>query len=219
MSETERRLQHLTNQLLEGKPEEARQSTNAALAQGATVNDVLDALVDAVNIIVDLYDVGEYDQNRVLAVENSVNSCLQVIEDQLQRSEGKFKVNATTGPVGLKVGNLLSIAVSAALRSVGIHSVHLGKTQTPLELLRNSEELGADLVVPLLSGEGVEEQLRVFLEAVERGGYKMKFEIIPVAPGLPADFQTTVSVARNSSEAISKATEWALKRRNLTASK
>ncbi len=212
MSGIEQRLQLLTNALLEGKAEEARQNTNAALATGSNANEILDALVDAINIVVDLHEVGEYDQSRVLAVENAATACLQVIEEKLAVSESRFNLKATTGPVGLKAGNLLSMAVSASLRSVGFRSINLGKSQTPLELLRNSEELGADLVVPLLSGDAVEEQLRNFIEALERGGFKAKFEVIPVAPGLPELFQSSIAIARNSSEAISKATEWALRR-------
>ncbi len=204
----------MTNTLLAGNADEVRQSTHAALAQGSTANDVLDALVEAVNIIVDLHDVGEYDQSKLAAAENAVASCLQVIEDRLEKSEGKFNIKATTGPVGLKAGSLLSMAVSAVLRSVGFRSISLGKTQTALELLRNSEEQGADLVVPLLSSEGVEEQLRSFTEEFERGGFRTKFEVIPVAPGLPETVQPSVTIARNSGEAISKATEWALKRRS-----
>jgi methanogenic corrinoid protein MtbC1 len=204
----------LTNALLAGKPEEVRQSTHAALAQGSTANDVLDALVEAVNIIMDLNGVGEYDQDRLAAAENAVSSCLQVIEDRLEKSEDKFSIKASTGPVGLKAGSLLSVAVSAALRSVGFRCVSLGKSQTSLELLRNSEELGVELVVPLLSGEGVEEQLQSFTEELERGGFKTKFEVIPVAPGLPETVRTTIMIARNSGEAISKATEWALRRQS-----
>jgi len=216
LSEVQQRLQQLTTALLSGKTEEARQSTNAALAVGSTANDVLDTLVDAVNIIIGLYEVGEYDQVRVTTVEGAVNSCLQTIEDRLAIAEKKFNIKATTGPVGLKAGNLLSLAVSASLRSVGFRSVNLGKSQTPLEILRNSEELGADLVVPLLSGERVEEQLQSFMEAVERGGFRTKFEVIPVAPGLPETIETSITLARNSGEAISKATEWALRRSKAT---
>jgi methanogenic corrinoid protein MtbC1 len=212
LSEVQQKLQQLTTALLSGKAEDARQSTNAALALGSTSNEILDALIDAVNIIIGLHELGEYDQDRLAAVETAVNSCLQTIEDQLALAEKKFDIKATTGPVGMKAGNLLSIAVSASLRSVGFRSVNLGKSQTPLEILRNSEELGADLVVPLLSGEGVEGQFQTFIEALERGGFKTKFEVIPVAPGLPETVETSINVARNSGEAISKATQWALKR-------
>lgn len=216
LSDIEPKIQLLTNALLAGRAEEVRQSAFAALAQGSTPNEILDALVDAANIAADLCEVGEYDQERVAAVENAVGSGLQVIEDRLAVAEGKFNLKATTGPIGLKAGNLVSMAVSASLRSVGFRSVNLGKSQTPLELLRNSEELGADLVVPLLSGEEVETQLQNFIEALERGGFKTKFEVIPVAPGLPETVQASVVIARNSSEAISRATEWALRRQTRT---
>jgi methanogenic corrinoid protein MtbC1 len=212
MSEVQQKIQQLTAALLTGKGEEARQSTNAALAQGSTPNEILDTLVDAVNIIVGLRELGEYNQEKVVALEGAVNSCLQAIEDRLALAEKRFNLKATTGPVGMKAGNLLSMAMSASLRSVGFHSVNLGKSQTPLEILRNSEELGADLVVPLLSAEGVEGQLQSFTEALERGGFKTKFEVIPVAPGLPETVVTSINVARNSGEAISKATEWGLRR-------
>jgi hypothetical protein len=97
--------------------------------------------------------------------------------------------------------------------------MNLGKTQTALDLLRNSEELGADLVIPLLAREDVEGQLRGLKEAIDRGGFKLRFEIIPVAPGLPEGTTFPLSAVRNSSEAISKATEWALRKRTMRLDK
>jgi methanogenic corrinoid protein MtbC1 len=212
LSEIDQRLQQLTNAVLAGKADEARQSTYAALAQGSTKNDILDAVAEAVNIIIDLNDVEEYDHEKLGLVEGAVNSSLHVIEDKLAASEGKFNLKATVGPVGLKAGSLLSLAVSNALRSIGFHVTNLSKTKTPLELLRNSEELGADLVIPLLAREDVEGQLRTFLEEIERGGFKTKFEIVPVAPGLSGPVPSPIYVARDFGEAISRATEWALKK-------
>ena len=213
MSDIEQRLQQLTNSILAGKADEVRQGTYATLALGGTRNDILDAAIEAVNIIVDLHDVGEYDIDRLTSIENAVGSCLQVLEDKLAVSQNRFNVKATIGPLGLKAGNLLSLAVCAALRSVGFDAVSLSKTQTPLDLLRNSEELGADLVIPLLAHEDVESQLRRLLEEVDRGGFKAKFEIIPLAYGLPDVARFPLFVARNPTEAISRATEWALKKR------
>ena len=212
MSEVEQRLQQLTNAVLAGNEEEARQSTFAALARGCTTNDVLDAIVEAVNIVVDLHDVGEYDQEKLGTAEGAVNSSLRVIEEKLATTEGRFNLKATVGPVGLKAGGLMSCAVSAILRSVGFRAMNLSKTQTALELLRNSEELGADLVIPLLPSEGVEGHLRSFVGEIERGGFKTKFEIIPVAPGLSGEVEFRLPIARNSSEAISKAMEWAIRK-------
>jgi methylmalonyl-CoA mutase cobalamin-binding subunit len=102
--------------------------------------------------------------------------------------------------------------LSAVLRSAGFKAISLGKTQTPLDILRNSEELGVALVVPLLPSEGIDAHLRSFVEEVERGGFKTKFEIILVAPGLAGETPLLFKVARDSGEVISKATEWALKR-------
>ena len=144
----------------------------------------------------------------------SAHPC-RVLEDRLTVSQGRFRLKATVGPLGLKAGDLLSMVVCASLRSIGFHAITLNKTQTPLDLLRNSEELGADLVIPLLAHEDVEGQLRGLMEEVDRGGFKTRFEIIPVASRLPRVGEYSLSVARNSGEAISKATEWALKRRVL----
>ena len=215
MSGIEQRLQQLTNSILEGKADEARQGTYATMALGGTRNDVLDALIEAVDITVDLHDVGEYDSDRLASVERAVGSCLQVLEDTLATAQSRFNLKATIGPLGLKAGNLLSLAVCAALRSVGFDAVSLSKTQTPLDLLRNSEELGAALVIPLLAREDVEPQLRSLLEEIEKGGFKSKFEIIPLAHGLPDVAQFPLFVARNPAEAISRATEWALKKQAL----
>jgi methanogenic corrinoid protein MtbC1 len=213
LSEIEQRLQQLTNAVLAGKADEARENTYAALARGGTRSDVLDAVAEAVNIIVDLCEVGEFEPDRLTSAENAVSSCLHVLEDGLAASQSRFNIKATVGPLGLKAGGLLSLAICAALRSIGFDAINLSKTQTPLDLLRNSEELAADLVIPLLAREDVEGQLRGFLEEIERGGFKTKFEIIPVASGLPDVARFPLYVAGNSSEAISRAMEWALRKR------
>ena len=200
---------------MEGKADEVRQGTYATIALGGTRNDILDAVMEAANITVALNDVGEYDFDRLASVERAVDSCLQVLEDRLATAQKKFKVKATIGPVGLKAGNLLSLAVCAALRSVGFDATSLSKTQTPLDLLRNSEELGADLVIPLLAREDVEPQIRLLLEEIDKGGFKTKFEIIPLVHGLPDVARFSLFVARNPAEAISRATEWALKKQTL----
>ena len=214
LSEKEQRAQQLTKALFSGKIDEARQSTYAALGRGNTNREVLDALLEAVSIVADLHEVGEYDQARVAATESAVNSCLQVLEDWLAKSQGRFGLKVTIGPVGLKAGGVMSVALSAALRSAGFHSTSLGKTKTALELLRNSEELGADIVIALLPDEGVEGQVRSFAEEVERGGFKGRFEVILLAPGLPSEVQSPLALARNSGEAITKATEIALKKQS-----
>ena len=212
LTEKEQSLQQLTSALLAGKADEARQNTYAALGRGNTNGELLDAIIEATNIVADLHEVGQYDQRKLAAVENSVSACLQVLEDWLAKSQGRFGVKVTVGPVGVKAGALASLALSAAFRSAGFQSTSLGKTQTALDLLRNSEELGANLVIPMFPAEGVDEHLRNFADELERGGFRNKFEAIPIAPGLSESVDSTFMIARNSGEAISKATEWALRK-------
>ena len=211
MTETEPNLQDLTSALLAGNADEAKQKAYAALAKGSKQTEILDAIVEAVNIVCDLQELGQYDQTKMASQESSVTSCLQILEEWLAKSEGRFNVKVTVGPVGLKSGALSSLALSASLRSVGLRSISLGKTQTALDLLRNSEELNVDLVIPMLTGDG-DASLQNFTEAYQRGGFKNKFEVIPIAAGTTESVQG-MTVARNSSEAISKATEWAMRKK------
>jgi methanogenic corrinoid protein MtbC1 len=212
LTEKEQSLQQLTSALLGGTVDEARRNAYAALGRGNTNGELLDAIIEATNIVVDLHEVGQYEHGKLAAVENSVSACLQVLEDWLAKLEGRFGVKVTVGPVGVKAGALASLVLSAAFRSAGFLSTSLGKTQTPLDLLRNSEELGAELVIPLIPEDGVDQHLRDFQGELERGGFNSKFEVIPIAPGLPEKVETTLTIARNSAEAISKATEWALRK-------
>jgi methanogenic corrinoid protein MtbC1 len=214
LSELEQRLQNLTKAVVSGNVDEARLSTYAALARGGTTVEILDAVVEAVNILVDLHEVGEYDQARLSLSEDAASTSLHAIEDRLAKTEGKLNLKVTVGPVGLKAGYLLALVLAATLRTVGFEAVCLSKTQTALDLLRNSEESGADLVIPLFGSDDSEGQLRTFAENIDRGGFKSKFEVIPVTSSLPEGFQTNMRVAKNSNEAIRKATEWALKKRS-----
>jgi len=210
LTEKEDALRELTSALLAGNGEEAKQRAYGALAKGNNEREVLDAVVEAVNITSDLQELEQYDKAKIAFVEAAVNASLQSLEEWLVKSERRFDVKVTVGPVGHKTGALLALALSASLRSIGFHSTNLGKTQTALDLLRNSEELDSDLVIPILP-ENDDEHLRSFEESYERGGFKNKFEIIAIAPGLSEDFGGNLTIARNSEEAISKATQWALR--------
>jgi len=209
LTESEERLQHLTNAVSMGDPEQTRQKTNAALAK-ATANEVLDAVIEGVNILLDLNELGGADQTRLEGAESAINSCLQLLEPTISASEGKFDFTATVGPIGLEWGRLLSMSLAALLRSVGLHASTL-KTNTALELLRNSEELGADLVLPLLPKEDLEAQLLNLKGEAERGGFTSKFHIIPVIRGQSGSPSSFFAVATNVDEAVSKALEWAIK--------
>jgi len=210
LPEKEEALRELTSAVLAGKSDDSKQRAYAALAKGNNEREVLDAVVEAVDIMTDLQELGQYDQAKITAVETAVGSGLQALEGWLVKSEGRFGVKVTVGPVGLKTGALLALALSASLRAVGFRSTTLGKTQTALDLLRNSEELDSNLVIPILPDNGAE-HLRSFAEAYERGGFKNKFDVIPIAPGLPENVHSNLVIARNAEEAISKATQWALK--------
>ena len=211
LTEKEDSLQQLTNALLTGKSDETKLRAYAAIKKGNNEREILDAVVEVVNIISDLQEVNQFDQPKIASLESAVNTCLQVLEEWLSKSEGRFGLMVTVGPVGLKTGLLSSLALSASLRAIGFRSTNLGKTQTALDLLRNSEELDADLVIPILPADGTE-HLLAFAEAYERGGFKNKFEIISIAPGTPENLHSTLTIAQNAEEAISKATQWAIKK-------
>jgi methanogenic corrinoid protein MtbC1 len=168
--------------------------------------------MEAVDILFDLNEIGGTDQSRLMAAETALNSSLDALHDELIEREKRLGMIATVGPVGLKAGSLMATATSALLRSAGFQCYCLGKTQTPLELLRNSEELGAKLVVPMLSSEDVEQQMRNLVDEIQRGGFKSKFLIIPIVPGLAEDAKLPMHATKNSGEAISEALRWAHQR-------
>ena len=210
MTECDQRLQQLTNAVLAGDPEQTRQKTNAALAK-ATPNEVLDAVIEGVNILLDLNELGGADPNRLTGAEGAINACLQILEPIINKSERKFDFTATVGPIGLEWGHLLSMTLAAVLQSVGLNASTLNKTKTALELLRNSEELGADIVLPLLPKEDVEAQLSSLKDEIDRGGFSNRFHVIPVGRNLPDTVDSPLNVAKNVDEAVSKALEWAIK--------
>ena len=211
MTEVEQRLQEVTSSVLSGNSEQARQKSYFALAKGATPNDVIDAVIEAVNILLDLNEVGGLDQLRITNAERALSSCLQTLEETLLSSESRFDAKAAVGPVGLEWGHLLAAVIAASLRSAGFYTTTLGKTKTALELFRNSEELGAELVFPLLPREDSEMQLTRLKDEIDRGGFANKFMVIPIAPGLGQNAVTPLYAATNADEAITKAVEWALR--------
>jgi methanogenic corrinoid protein MtbC1 len=211
LTEIEQLLQEITGSVLSGNSEQARQKSYLSITRGAKANDVIDAVIEAVNILLDLNEVGGLDQLKITNAEGAMSSSLQTLEETLAASESRFDVKAAVGPVGLELGHLLATVIAASLRSAGFHTATLGKTKTALELFRNSEELGADLVLPLLPREDAEKQLTSLKDEIERGGFANKFMVIPVAPGVGQSVTMPLHAATNADEAISKAVEWALR--------
>ena len=212
MTEKNQYLQQLIQAIVSGKAELARQSTYGSLTKGGSLNDVLDSIMEAVDILFDLNEIGGTDQGRLTAAESALNSSLDALHDELNESEKRLNMKATVGPVGLRAGSLMSIATSALLRSAGFQCFSLSKTQTPLELLRNSEELGANLVVPMLSNEDVEQRMSSLVDEIQRGGFKSKFLVIPIVLGLPEHMKLPLHAMKNSGEAVSEALRWAHQR-------
>jgi len=212
LTENNQYLQQLIHAILSGKADLARQSTYGSLTRGGSLNDVLDSILEAVEILFDLNEIGGTDQPRLSAAENAVNSSLDALHEKLVEREKRLNMIATVGPIGLGAGSLMSIATSALMRSAGFQCSSLSKTQTPLELLRNSEELGANLVVPMLSSEDIEPRIQNLVDEIERGGFKSKFFVIPIILGLQENLRLPLHVVKNSGEAVSEALQWAHKR-------
>jgi methanogenic corrinoid protein MtbC1 len=215
LTESDQCLQNVTLAIVSGKAEEARKNTYASLAKGSSVNEVLDVVLEAANILFDLTEIGEADQSKLLAAEAAISSSLDAVQNKLSETEKTLGLKATVGPIELDSGHLFSLATSALLRSAGFQCVRLGKTKTPLELLRNSEELGANLVIPLLSVREVESKIKTLVEEIDRGGFRSKFAVVPVILGLEEDLELPIHVVRNSGELLSEALQLARKRKKL----
>jgi len=143
-------LRELTNAIVKGDIWATEHAARRLMEKEHPVTTTLDAIVDATNIVNDLYNIGEYDRSNVTASSRATLAALQVLEPQLSIEESKGIGKVVVGCIPEDALEFDMPVVSSVLRAAGFKTLNLPTAVTYENLTIVASQNQCDLVVLLV---------------------------------------------------------------------
>ncbi len=153
---SEDKSKHLTEMILKGDHENAARLAAEIAHKGLETNDIVDAISDAMNIVVDLHEVERYSIEQVENCERAAEGALQAIRPKIRveqsRISGKVMVTSLQGdPHNFDKTLLLTM-----LEIGGFSALDGGEERSPEEIADRVSTMKPDiLAVPLVTPAAV----------------------------------------------------------------
>lgn len=171
----------LSDAILRGDVETAEAKAKILAQYAEDPTEALDDLYDAFRTAESLHALGEYDEQRFAASASAARASLDVLKSSLIPKQTRFTARISVGPVS--GGNDVMSSIMAAMLAAAGHQVtDLSRATTPKELLRNAEQSGAELLIVSFDEQTVA-LAREFVNELESGGFRNKFDVIAFVRG------------------------------------
>jgi methanogenic corrinoid protein MtbC1 len=204
----------LSDAIVRGDVETAEAKAKILAQYAENPTEALDDLYDAFRTAESLHALGEYDEERFAASASAARASLDVLKSSLTPKQTRFTARICVGPVS--GGNDVMSSIMAAMLAAAGHQVtDLSRATTPKELLRNAEQSAAELLIVSFD-EQTATEAREFVNELESGGFRNKFDVIAFVRGSES---TTVEpssfafVAHDPLGLLSRTTEFLIRSR------
>ena len=147
---SEQTLRELTNAIVKGDILATGHAARRLMEKEHPVTATLDAIVDASNIVNDLYNIGEYDRSNVTASSRATLAALQVLDPQLSIGESKGTGKVVVGCIAEDALEFDMPVASSVLRAAGFKTINLPRAVTYENLTSIASQNQCDLVVLLI---------------------------------------------------------------------
>jgi len=147
---SEQTLRELTNAIVKGDILATGHAARRLMEKEHPVTATLDAIVDASNIVNDLYNIGEYDRSNVTASSRATLAALQVLDPQLSIEESKGIGKVVVGCIPEDALEFDMPVASSVLRAAGFKTINLPRAVTYENLTSIASQNQCDLVVLLI---------------------------------------------------------------------
>lgn len=140
----------LTNAIVKGDSLATEDLAKLLVERKSSVTQALDAVVDAMNIVNDLFSIGECDHSKVSASSSATLAALEVFEPLLSVEEGKAIGTVVLGCIPDDSVGVDKAIASSVLRAAGLKTLSLPATVTYENLTSIANQNQCDLVVLLI---------------------------------------------------------------------
>jgi methanogenic corrinoid protein MtbC1 len=184
----------LTEMILKGEDQDAARIAGEIAVGRTETNDIVDAISETMNIVVDLHEVDRYTVQQVESCERAAESALNAIRPGLKveqrRISGRVMVTSLHGDPHRFDKTLLL----AMLEMGGFSALDGGEELSPEEIVRNVKAEKPDvLAIPLVTPTAVNDLMRTRSLLANSG---VKTKLVTYGRGvakLPSDSQFTAA--------------------------
>ena len=143
---------HLTDMILKGDEEQAAQSAEKIYHHKGDVNDIVDTISDAMNIVADLHEVERYSIEQVESAERAAEKALQAIRPNLRVEQTKVSGRVMVASLERDPHSFDKTLLLAMLEIGGFTPLDGGDDLSPRDVVDKVEELKPDvLAIPLVT--------------------------------------------------------------------
>ncbi len=166
-------LERIRNAVVNGDVETAKEGVKKGLEANIPAKELLNALLEGMNIVGDLFDKGEYFLPQVMLAADAMTESIKILEPELTKggeatSAGKVVIGTIEGDIHDIGKNLVAIM----LRGNGFEVYDLGKDVPAEEFIKKAKEVSADIIaVSALMSTTTPGQKKVVEAAKEEGIY------------------------------------------------
>ena len=149
-SETE--MKHLTEMILKGDEEQAARSAEELSRERTEVNDLVDAISDAMNIVADLHEVERYSVEQVERCERAAERALAALRPKIRVEQTRISGRVMVASLKDDPHSFDKTLLMAMLEIGGFTPLDGGSEMSPQEIVQKIGELEPDiLAVPLVT--------------------------------------------------------------------
>ena len=149
-SETE--MKHLTEVILKGDEEQAARSAEEMSRERTEVNDLVDTISDAMNIVADLHEVERYSVEQVERCERAAERALAALRPKIRVEQTRISGRVMVASLKDDPHSFDKTLLMAMLEIGGFTPLDGGSEMSPQEIVQKVGELEPDiLAVPLVT--------------------------------------------------------------------
>jgi len=149
-SETE--MKHLTEMILKGDEEQAARSAEELSRERTEVNDLVDTISDAMNIVADLHEVERYSVEQVERCERAAERALAALRPKIRVEQTRISGRVMVASLKDDPHSFDKTLLMAMLEIGGFTPLDGGSEMSPQEIVQKVGELEPDiLAVPLVT--------------------------------------------------------------------
>ena len=149
-SETETK--HLTEMILKGDEEQAARSAAEMSRERTEVNDLVDTISDAMNIVADLHEVERYSVEQVERCERAAERALAALRPKIRVEQTRISGRVMVASLKDDPHSFDKTLLMAMLEIGGFTPLDGGSEMSPQEIVQKIGELEPDiLAVPLVT--------------------------------------------------------------------
>jgi methanogenic corrinoid protein MtbC1 len=182
----------LTEVILKGEEQDAARIAGEIASGNTQTNDLVDAISETMNIVVDLHDVERYTVQQVESCERAAESALNAIRPGLKVEHRKIKGRVMVTSLHGDPHTFDKTLLLTMLELGGFSALDGGEELSPEEVVRNVKSLKPDvLAIPLVTASAVNDLLRTRSLLANSG---VKTKLVTYGRGvvkLPSDSQFT----------------------------